>query len=459
MKEIEKLIASFACRTPDSATTCIDTAITLCVTQRKPAYLEICVNLPIQPLPSAFAFPIPLRIPLFNPANLTLVSEAIEMFISLWRRSMNPIVLVGPVPRRISALPGLLKLLPQLGCPIAIQPHAKGSVPESTEWRFAGTYLGPVSSTPFLQQLVESQSDLVVVFGGQWSDYSNAGNSAKLPTDRMIQINAGFVKFPDGREVWVPFGEFVEALIAAGLDSKEAVWKTFVDTGVETHMVDKDTSVAGEMANAGGRLVKRVEFVRELQSQLDAQNSIPTTVFLEIGNSQFDGGYLKLPMGGSVEMQLQYGAIGWATPAAIGSAFACSESDDAVPKRRTVLLVGDGALQVTAQALSIAVAHSFTAHLDLIILVENNMGYTIEDVLHQANYNSIPNWEYSKLLDLFGAREVGKEGKRKTRAWKVESEDEMKAAMSEAFAEGAIGVRLIEVRMGREDAAEALRMW
>ncbi|MDP8235550.1 MAG: thiamine pyrophosphate-dependent enzyme [Candidatus Erginobacter occultus] len=97
--------------------------------------------------------------------------------------------------------------------------------------------------------------------------------------------------------------------------------------------------------------------------------------------------------------QSYYSSIGYCTPAALGAALA-------QPKKRPVILTGDGAFQMTAQEVSTLIRERCPA---LIVLI-NNDGYLIERVLHEDGpYNDIQMWHYSRLPGVFndGSHAIG----------------------------------------------------
>ena len=63
-----------------------------------------------------------------------------------------------------------------------------------------------------------------------------------------------------------------------------------------------------------------------------------------------------------------------------------------------MVLVGDGAFQMTCLELSTAVRHGFNP----IVMVLNNKGYTTERFLQEGPFNDILNWNYHRLPDLLG---------------------------------------------------------
>jgi indolepyruvate decarboxylase len=87
-----------------------------------------------------------------------------------------------------------------------------------------------------------------------------------------------------------------------------------------------------------------------------------------------------------------WASIGYSLPAALGTALAA-------PERRHILLIGDGACQLTAAEIGTigrAGAHP-------LVLVLDNGGYAIEDAIHPttADYNSIAPWDHALLPTAF----------------------------------------------------------
>src|ERR1700735_3716136 len=68
------------------------------------------------------------------------------------------------------------------------------------------------------------------------------------------------------------------------------------------------------------------------------------TIVIETGSSSFGMQPMILPNGVRIEMQVLWGSIGWATPAALGIALAD-------PDRRTILITGEGSHQLTANEI------------------------------------------------------------------------------------------------------------
>lgn len=89
-----------------------------------------------------------------------------------------------------------------------------------------------------------------------------------------------------------------------------------------------------------------------------------------------------------------YASMGFAVPGAIGAALAA-------PELRPVVLVGDGAFQMTGNELSTLVANKLTP----IIIVLNNGYYKMLSALdgHREYYN-LNNWDYVQYAEALGCR-------------------------------------------------------
>ena len=115
---------------------------------------------------------------------------------------------------------------------------------------------------------------------------------------------------------------------------------------------------------------------------------------LETGLINLAGAKLKIKKNISVNNQILWGSIGWATGAALGV-------DLADKNARTILVTGEGSHQLSAQEISTMMRNN----LKPVIFVINNGGYTIERLLSKDpldKFNDIAGWNYSKLPYVFG---------------------------------------------------------
>lgn len=116
---------------------------------------------------------------------------------------------------------------------------------------------------------------------------------------------------------------------------------------------------------------------------------------IEIGTSTMSSAGLIFPKNMTFVNQILWSSIGYSIPAAFGAQMAD-------PNRRVILIVGDGAAQMTCQELG-----SFSRFgLTPIVFLINNDGYVIERMIHGWNeiYNDISSWNWCALMKAFSPR-------------------------------------------------------
>ncbi|MBH0209920.1 MAG: alpha-keto acid decarboxylase family protein, partial [Nitrospira sp.] len=104
----------------------------------------------------------------------------------------------------------------------------------------------------------------------------------------------------------------------------------------------------------------------------------------------------------------------FAVPAALGASFAD-------PSLRPIVLVGDGAFQMTGTELASCVRYGQSP----IVILLNNRGYSTEREILEGPFNDVHEWRYDKICDLIG----GGNGVR------VSTQREFQQHLSAAFAD------------------------
>ena len=89
----------------------------------------------------------------------------------------------------------------------------------------------------------------------------------------------------------------------------------------------------------------------------------------------------------------------------------------AKPEVRPIILVGDGAFQMSSSELGTILQNK----INPLVVVLNNKGYTTERIIIEGSFNNIVNWNYHKFTDLIG----GGNG------YLVETEEELEKAVND----------------------------
>ena len=157
-------------------------------------------------------------------------------------------------------------------------------------------------------------------------------------------------------------------------------------------------------------------------------------VIADVGDSLFGAAELTISRQTEFISAAYYTSMGFAVPAAVGAGFAS-------PSLRALVIVGDGAFQMTGMELSTIARHG----LNPIVVVLNNHGYTTERFLLDGPFNDIHLWQFHKIPEVLGSG-LGLE---------VRTEDELDAALKAAQANTA-SFSLLNVHLDRFDRSPAL---
>ena len=405
-------VAAERLSSPNQAARQIDRVIATCLQQRRPVYIEVPSDIVNEPCPVADTVDLPPTPPLDSQA----LSEAVGEAASLLEQSQRPIILAGVELHRYGIAHHFSELLDQTGYPFATTLLGKSIISEMHP-QFIGSYAGRLSADA-IRQRVET-ADCILGLGALMSDINLGGFTAQLPQERLINANSDKVKIKHHFYQPVPLQAFIVGLTnrlqykaPASLEIKPA--KDYLADGFELQP-------AQALTNA--RFYQRFNrFLYELEGK--------SIVIAETGDALI--ATIDLLLYGDTEYigQALYTSIGYAVPACLGAALAA-------PDRRPIVLVGDGAFQMTAQELSTMIRHQLKPILFLI----NNDGYTIERAIHEGAYNDIQPWRYHQLPPVFGE------------SWscEVRTEAELEEALMQATLNQSLS--LIEVHLDRLDCS------
>jgi indolepyruvate decarboxylase len=157
-------------------------------------------------------------------------------------------------------------------------------------------------------------------------------------------------------------------------------------------------------------------------------------VLADVGDSLFAGADLIIRGNTRFLSPAYYASLGFAVPASIGAQLA----DRTL---RPLVIVGDGAFQMTGMELSTAVRYN----LNPIVVVLNNGIYLTEQLMLNGDFNDLQPWNYSNAPELIG----GGQG------FHIETEDQFNSAISHALSHRNM-YSIIDVRLERNDKSPAL---
>lgn len=301
------------------------------------------------------------------PTDSTELAEFVSYARPSLRDSRRVSLLADVLALRFGLQSTLNKWVDAVPIPHATMLMGKGLFNE-THAGFVGTYSGG-ASLPETRAAIED-ADVILCIGTCFTDTITAGFTHHIPQEKSIEIQPFAARVGKRWFSGINMQEAVNALMTLSRDFS-AQWQ------IQPGRVMKSASADN------GHLTQR-HFWQTLEKYLQ-----PHDILLgDQGTAAFGLADLTLPQGASLIVQPLWGSIGYTLPAAFGA-------QTSQPDRRVVLVVGDGAAQLTIQELSSMLRDG----LRPLILLLNNEGYTVERAIHgpEQRYNDISLWNWTQI--------------------------------------------------------------
>lgn len=389
----------------------IDRALDAALRYKRPVYLELprdMVDAEIEIGPAAARSP-----ETSDPNSLAAaLAEATERL----RAARQPVLVLGVEVQRFGLVEDVLRFVEETGIPVAETLLGKSAV-NNEHPQYIGVYSGKMGQEP-TWRYVEG-SDCVILLGTALTDVEMGGFTAELDPARTIHATRGRLAIGYHLFERVHLRDFVRGLADAGLPrfaTPDAPWTPV--TGAPPPL-DPATPITVD------RLFARlVEYLTE-----------DVVVIADPGDALFGAADLPVERGVGFLSPAYYASLGFAVPASIGVGLA-------EPRLRPLVLVGDGAFQMTGMELSTAVRYGIAP----VVVVLNNDGYATERFICDGPFNDVLRWDYAELPRLLGAGT----------GYRVETDGELAEALAAAFADES-AYSIIDVRLGRFDVSAGLR--
>lgn len=372
-----------------------------------PVYLELprdMVSVEVEPVRS-----LPER-----PASDEALGECADEILNRLARAADPVLLVGVEIRRYGIEDKVAALARRLRLPVVTTFMGRGLLADNDPPPL-GTYLG-VAGEPALTGLVE-KSDGLLLLGVILSDTNFAISERQIDMRGAIQalgreVRIGYHVYPE-----IPLDNLVDALLARA---------------------DK-VSIGGQRSAPAAP-----EYPRGLPA--DDQPIRPSDIAAAVNDMMAEHGHLPMAadMGDCLftAMEIEhtqltapgyYAGMGYGVPAGLGVQAATGE--------RTLILVGDGAFQMTGWELGNCRRYGW----DPIVLLFNNCSWEMLRAFQpESRFNDLDDWQFAAM-----AAPMGGDGVRVA----------TRAELSEALA-GAVARRgrfqLIEIMLPRGEMSTTL---
>jgi indolepyruvate decarboxylase len=352
-------------RLDDAARAPVDIARVLasCREHSRPVYLEIPRD-----MVGATCAPVTPEGP--RAIDHDAVDACVEELLSRLASARSPVLMAGVEVRRFGLEDRVAELSRRLGLPVVTSFMGRGLLAHA-DAPLVGTYMG-VAGTPEITRLVED-SDGLLLLGEIVCDTNFAVSEKKIDLRRTIRaldgsVTMGFHVYPD-----IPLAVLVDRLLARTSSRPAApprpvvVPKTVVPRGLPR---DDAPIASNDIATAVNDLMARhgpIPIASDIGDCLFTAMDIEPTALVAPG---------------------YYATMGFGVPAGLGLQAASGE--------RPIVLVGDGAFQMTGWELGNAARCGF----DPVVIVFNNASWGMLEVFQpESSFNAIGEWRFADAAD------------------------------------------------------------
>ncbi len=352
---------------PEDACREIDRVLRLCKRYSRPVYIELPRDM-VEVEVEIDARPVDDHIP-SDPRTLAAALDETTAWIN---RAKQPVIFFGVELYRFGLEAEVLGLIESSGIPAAVTLLDKGAIEESSP-SFLGVYAGALGRED-VRRYVE-ESDCLIMLGTLLTDINLGIATAKIDPAKCIHITRDRLAVGLHTYENVRLDDFV-----CGLGDAAIVPRTDRDRPRAPVPNPVDVSAAEREAPVT---------VRHLFRRLASYLTEDTIVIADPGDALFASIDLPVQEARAFLAPAFYASLGFAVPAAVGAQ--CARPED-----RPLVLVGDGAFQMTGLELSTCARFG----LDPIVIVLNNNGYTTERLIIDGGFNDMQQWNFSALPDV-----------------------------------------------------------
>ncbi len=373
-------------RAPERIARVLDAALT----RSRPVYLEIPRDMPDRPCAAVPATP------RFIPDAERLAACADELLARL-ATAARPVLMVGVEVRRYGLESRVAELARRLAIPVVTSFMGRGLLAYA-EVPLIGTYLGQAGD-PALSERVE-QSDGLLLLGVIVCDTNFAVSARRIDLRNTIHVFDGNVMM--GHHVYheLPIEALIDALLTRTCSAKAtqagasagasapALTPGPSPTGVGEGRSSSPLPLAGEGPGARvGAEVAAAQAVtpHDIAAALNAllREHAPMPLASDIGDCLFTAMDIEPA---TLIAPGYYATMGYGVPAGLGLQIATGQ--------RPIILVGDGAFQMTGWELG----NAARCGCDPIVLVFNNAAWEMLRAFEPtARFNDLSRWDFASM--------------------------------------------------------------
>jgi len=379
--------------------------------QCRPGYIEIPFDIVDLPIEAPLMRNVPP--PESDPENL---EAAMEDAISFINKAQRPVIIADVELHRHGLTDLAIGIARKFNIPIAATLLSKSVISEQNPL-YLGVYSGGLSD-PETQRRVE-ESDCLIMLGAFITDMFLGLNTAKLERKNTILATTEETRVGLRRYDRILFKDFLEKLLYSNIAPRAREAVVSRPSAPKPLSFKKDDPV-------------KVEAFFALLAEYLPEDA---TLVCDTGDALIGASTLRTSNRSNFLADAYYLSMGFAVPASIGAMAAN-------PRSRAVVIVGDGAFQMTGIELSTIAKEK----MNPVVFIINNDGYGTQRHIIDGSFNNIHPWDYTKICELL----------RYGTPYRATTMGELKTALANAMKKEK-EMALIEVVVPRNDSSAALR--
>ena len=338
-------VASTVLENPDNAPAEIDRVLSTALRYKRPVYIELprdVVNSPVVNVSNRL-----LSTGYEESSEPLVMAEAVGEAAAMINASEKPVIVAGVEIQRFGLQDEVLRLIEKTGIPVVATILSKSVISEFHP-SYLGLYQGAMGDE-FVRECVES-SDCLILLGALMTDIDFGISASPIEQRHSIYVTSEKLSIRHHNFENVRLHDFIRNLINANLKMREPI-------RLKSHGSQDFFSI-----DIGKKIT-----VQHLFNRLASFITTDSIVIADVGDCLFGALDLVIPQAREFLAPAFYTSMGFAVPASIGAQLAN-------PKLRPIVVVGDGAFQMTGMEISSAVRYK----LNPIVIVLNNGGYGTE---------------------------------------------------------------------------------
>jgi TPP-dependent 2-oxoacid decarboxylase len=411
---------------PRTAAKDIDRVLSSATRYKRPVYIELPrdkVSIPIyqeQYVDPSTTYSKTAKIEEERETDMDSMQEALAEATAMINSSKQPVIIAGVEIHRFGLQDKLLRLTYKTNIPVVATVLSKSVISEDHP-SYLGVYEGAMGHQS-VREYVES-SDCLILLGALMTDINFSISSTPIEQSKSIYVTSEKLSIKYHNFENVLLQDFLISLIEAPLERKDFV------------LVEKQGNVKNNNKHFSAARNQKIT-VKRLFERLNFSITDNRIVIADVGDSLF--GALDLTVHGQTDFlsPAYYCSMGFAVPAAIGAQLAS-------PTLRPIVIVGDGAFQMTGMEISTIIRFA----LNPIIIILNNNGYGTERPMLDGPFNDILPWNYYRIPEIIG------HGK----GFVIETEDQLEESLSAAERIYSKDLCVLDVHLDIHDGSPALQ--